>query len=410
MRISTVKWAPDGPPIAGVDITVTTAALYQPNASYMLFDYNESQETASIIAINSDAQGRISFSVNHEPHQIGIHAPGDPAEIVFLDYIVDGGSEFLLQDEEASLRVRLLNRGAQTVEGVTISMHSPDAVVFNDTTVVAGTILAGESVWSTEAFALTAGKQPPQDGSPWKARMYMTITDNQGNVWKDEFDVPVMFTVDEFTGIEVDDGRQVSGDVFGTGNGNGIPEPGEKVMLYYNGNRLRLYTDDPQIVRQEGAIHADMLPSVWPDGTTLSSIVSISTQGQADNTITFLACYETKEHATINRNVHWGTVTLVVENTVPVMPGDDHKAEFTITPNPCHGKTFIRLNRFHQPIVSVSLSDMNGKCVYSTHLKGEGIGNRSLELDLAGVKPGVYHCSLANASGDQTVRKIILLD
>src|SRR5713101_3458176 len=40
LRVTTRRWAPDGPPVAGRRITITTAALYQRGARYKWIDYN----------------------------------------------------------------------------------------------------------------------------------------------------------------------------------------------------------------------------------------------------------------------------------------------------------------------------------------------------------------------------------
>ena len=44
--------------------------------------------------------------------------------------------------------------------------------------------------------------------------------------WTDEFEVPVMYDVPEFTNLGIDDGDS---EIFGSGNGNNIAEPGESV-------------------------------------------------------------------------------------------------------------------------------------------------------------------------------------
>ena len=94
-----------------------------------------------------------------------------------------------------------------------------------------------------------------------------------------------------FQNIEVDDGRlvltakevgnnarTVTNSICGSGNGDGAVSPGEKIMLYEKGHRLRLFTDDPYVISDDETLVDEVLPAVWPDGYTLSSVVKICRQ------------------------------------------------------------------------------------------------------------------------------------
>ena len=73
LGISTKAWEPDGVIIPGVQISIKTPAIYKPITSYTLLDYNITKDQKNISTVTSDASGKISFSVNHENHQIGIY-------------------------------------------------------------------------------------------------------------------------------------------------------------------------------------------------------------------------------------------------------------------------------------------------------------------------------------------------
>ncbi len=70
MGITTRKWQPHGWIIPGVKININTPAIYEPNTAYSMLDYNETQDSKELLSLESDAEGRIGFSVNHERHQI----------------------------------------------------------------------------------------------------------------------------------------------------------------------------------------------------------------------------------------------------------------------------------------------------------------------------------------------------
>jgi hypothetical protein len=131
------------------------------------------------------------------------------------------------------------------------------------------------------------------------------MTDDKNNSWTDEFDIPLYFRIPAFTDIQVDDG---------SGNGNGIPEAGESIMIYTGDHRTRLYTNDPYVVASEEELVDQVLPATWPDGYTLSSVIRISEDCPDGHSIRFLASYETKEQMPIKRSVHWGRIHLEVSN------------------------------------------------------------------------------------------------
>jgi len=310
MGITTRKWQPHGWIIPGVQLNMKTPPIYEPNTVYSMLDYNETQDSKELLSLESDAEGRIGFSVNHERHQIGIYKKSDPAEIVYLAHKVNGNSIFLEQNEACSLKLRLLNRGGSKAKDVKveISCSHPD-VAIDHPVIEIEELLQGEPVWIDPVFKITASNVPPADGSPFRLKFHLTLSDKK-NTWKDEFEAPVMYDVPEFTNLGIDDGDS---EIFGSGNGNNIAEPGESVMVYevsHVPHRTRLYYDDPYIVGER--LYVDLQPDKWGDGYALSSVIHISEDCPIGHEIKFLASYEVKEWKTIKRNVTWGTFTLTI--------------------------------------------------------------------------------------------------
>ncbi len=310
MRIATRKWEPLGPPIQGVNIDVRTPALYEKNTSYSLMDYNETQDELKQYQVESDEDGRIAFQVNHESHQIGIFGKKDGAEIVFLDHQVNGKGIFLDHHQESLLNLRLLNRGGKAAKKlkVEISCSNPD-VILEKQLLEIDELQPGSPLWTTAGFRITANNKAPTDGSPFRLKFHLKISDKK-NTWIDEFEVPVMYDVPEFTNLGIDDGDS---EIYGSGNGNNIAEPGEEIMVYevsYVPHRTRLYYDDPYVDGER--LHVDLQPDKWGDGYALSSVVHISEDCPIGHQIKFLARYEVKEWRSINRLVTWGTFTITV--------------------------------------------------------------------------------------------------
>jgi enterochelin esterase-like enzyme len=308
LGIITKKWQPEGRPIPGVEIDVKTASVYEPNTEYSILNYNLLEDKKSVSTIKSDAEGKISFMVDHNPHQIGIFRKSDPAELVFLEHKVIGESIFLDHKKECNLKLRLLNRGGSLGKGLKINLSTitPGVSISNPDMVIPD-IKSGESAWLTNDFKITAANEPPKDGSPFRVRFVIKIRDEKNNTWEDEFDAPVFFDVPEFTNIGIDDGDS---EIFGSGNGNNIAEPGEWIMIYEISHRTRLYYDDPYIDAER--IHVDLQPDKWGDGYAISSVVHIAEDCPIGHKISFLAEYEVKEWKAIKRNVTWGTFDIIV--------------------------------------------------------------------------------------------------
>ncbi|MBK8088868.1 MAG: alpha/beta fold hydrolase [Chitinophagaceae bacterium] len=308
LHIRTRKWQPDGREIKGVNMSVKTAPVYKPNSPYTLFDYNETEGTTQTSMIISDVAGSVSFTVNGQPHQIGIYEKKSPPEIVFTQYKANDNGSFLLHKKENNLSIKLLNRGASTAKKIKVTLSSEaEGIQIANPVIELETLAPGELSWLSANFKVTASNKPTTDGSPFRVRFNLSISDSKGNIWKDEFDAPVFYDVPEFSNIGIDDGDS---EIFGSGNGDNIADPGETIMIYQHSNRTRLYYDDPYIDCER--LYDELQPDKWGDGYALSSLIHISKDCPVGHQIRFLACYEVKEWKTIKRNVTWGVFTITV--------------------------------------------------------------------------------------------------
>lgn len=310
MRISTRKWEPQGPVIPGVRIHVKTAPQYKPGTAYTLMDYNETQDEVTFSELKSDGNGRIDFSVNHESHQIGISRKSDPAEIVYLGHQANKQGIFLDHHIENQMSLRLLNRGGKSGKNLKIELSCSDSdVTIANPVLHLDELQPGSPQWTSAGFLITANNLPPVDGSPFRLKFQITVRDKD-HTWTDEFEVPVMYDVPEFSNLGIDDGDS---EIFGSGNGNNTAEPGESIMVYevsHVPHRTRLYYDDPYVDGER--LYVDLQPDKWGDGYALSSIIHISGDCPQGHQIKFLARYEVKEWKLIRRDVTWGTFTITV--------------------------------------------------------------------------------------------------
>lgn len=309
----TSKWQPDGITIPGVHLKIKTAPLYTPNTSYTLFDFTKTTGSGKKQVVTSDPKGRISFTADHQPHIFGIYEKNGPAELVFAGYKQKDKGIFLEHQKAQTLQIRLLNRGGSNATGLKVTLSSSiEGVTIGNPTIKTENIESGEAKWTSQEFQVTAANTPPGDGTTPYIRFYLTISDDKGNTWNDEFEALVMYEVPEFTEIGIDDGDS---EIYGSGNGNNIAEPGETVMIYQESHRTKLYYDDPYIETER--LHDDLQPDKWGDGYALSSLIKISKDCPPGHVIRFLASYEVKEWKTIKRNVTWGAFSITIGKKNP---------------------------------------------------------------------------------------------
>lgn len=320
----TRKWQPDGMLIPGVQLTVKTAPVYKPRTTYTLLDYTATTDVKKTSTVTSDTAGRITIATDHQQHIFGISEKNGPAEVVVAGYKANNEGRFLEHKKPCNLQLKLLNRGGSMANGLKITLSTTTAGVTIDNPVIeTAAIESGQVQWSALSFKIIANNNPPEDGTTPYIRFNVTISDDKGNTWHDEFDALVMYAVPEFTEVGIDDGDS---EIYGSGNGNNIAEPGETVMIYQYSHRTKLYYDDPYIDVER--IHDDLQPDKWGDGYALSSLIHISKDCPPGHVIRFLACYEVKEWKTIKRNVTWGVFSITVsDKSTAALPND--KIEFT---------------------------------------------------------------------------------
>jgi len=322
----TKKWLPEGPAIKNCKATISTAPIYEPGERYEISIYKKMEDKLSRFEIPADQDGRLHFELTGEGCEIGIAKKGQPAGFVPVAYQLNGDRKFIQIKEQDGISVSFLNRGGSTgAQGkLKVILSCTDSSVHIASPVQTISLKEEQSIFKTNPFKIYCDKIPPSDGSPEWLRMKVNM-DYDTLHWEDHFLLPVFYHVPYFANLKVDDGRVVAAtkkqsdfskgeidSIYGMGNGDGIVIPGEHIMVYENGHRLRLFTDDPYVVTADERLIDEILPAFWPDGYTLSSVVKIADNCPAGHIIEFLAHYETKTHMPIHRQVQWGKVKIVV--------------------------------------------------------------------------------------------------
>lgn len=308
----THRWLPDGPPLSTVKAQVVTAPVYKPGITYQTVSLDASRQP-HLDQQTSDRDGRLHFTVDGAGANTGIFTDKDAPEFVFLDYSVNDHGRYLRSNEKNSLAIRLFNRAGEKTSGnLTVHLRTTDGNVLVADSILDLKILPGQRVIALPELSVTCRKLPPLHAEPWQVKIYLRM-ENDGHHNNDELIVPVLFDVPAFTSTQVDDGRTVSDKTYGKGNGDGVINAGEQIMVYEGNHRLKIFTDDPYVISADEQQADEILPSVWPDGYTTTSVIAVSPDCPDGHVIEAMGSYETKTWNPIERQVHWGKVELVVK-------------------------------------------------------------------------------------------------
>jgi S-formylglutathione hydrolase FrmB len=258
LKISTKRWLPEGHMIPDVNIKVSTDGLYMANTTYHLISLGLNDHQIYQKEVESDEQGRIHFEVKGSGADIGIYREGDPGFISMADYRLD--SRFPEAWEVISLTPLLFNKGGKAVDNIEIDLVSldEDLEVIDDAQ-KAGPIQAGDTN-DKISFRI---RSRSVDLDRAKLKLMVKYSDRE-----DRFllEVPFYSSENILESYQIADGRTFITDKgeeikFGEGNGDGIADPGERISILTQSDLrddcwygLKLYTDDPNIIREKEEI------------------------------------------------------------------------------------------------------------------------------------------------------------
>ncbi|HEY3444023.1 MAG TPA: alpha/beta hydrolase-fold protein [Paludibaculum sp.] len=301
LRVLTRRWAPDGPPVAGRTIKITTAPLYRAGAAYTVLDAPLNGAPPRRLSLTANAQGRLQFEVDGAGRQISITGPGAASQAPVLFPLSRGGGLRVLPEVETTLPVRVYNPQTVPLKGVSVSVESayPTVELLTAKATVAEIPPGGMVDLSPQfkaRFHAAAGDYAP-------AAIRVTLASDTARRVED---IDVMIAPDGMTpplAVEVLDGRTVTLRVFrqkgnqgggaavertvteGKGNGNGVLEPGEEATIWVklaqgldpfdkgNWYRARVYSSSPAL--EEIKRLEEQKQREWTGAKELTSVVRL---------------------------------------------------------------------------------------------------------------------------------------
>ncbi len=304
LRITTRRYAPDGPPVPGRAISVVTAPLYSPGNDYELLDYHFSTGRVSRSRLPADARGRLRFAVDGDGHQLSFHGPGAGSQPPVLLPVTPRDRLRVPPDLEVHIPLRIYNPRRETMTDLRLALSSEYPTV---------SILAAQAtIPRLEPGGVALDVSPrltvrftSGDGYLAPARLLLRITDDGGHTAAESIDVLVIPSVlPKPLAAEILDGRTMTFPVFrqkgnqgggapvertvteGKGNGNGILEPGEDATIWvklaqgldpFDKNtwrRSKVYSDSPYLVEIDDIQEQKQLE--WTSAQERTSLVRLA--------------------------------------------------------------------------------------------------------------------------------------
>jgi pimeloyl-ACP methyl ester carboxylesterase len=285
LRLRAVQWAPDGPPSVCSKIQLRTGARYRSGAVYRVLDYDDVAHKLSEQTVKADVEGRLTILMTGGVHQLSFVGPGIDAHEPVLLPLSARGTLRVNPGSAISLPVRLYNPGGIPLRNVVAELSSdwPTVEILSAKASIP-LLNPGEmaDIGSSFKVRFTAG-----DGDFARARLRLRMgVDGTAGATK-ELDVLVApDALPEPVEVAVLDGRAMTFAVFrqqgnrgggtsiqrqvreGSGNANGIFEPGEQATIWLrlqqgidpfdknNWCRAKVYPESPAI-EEAGDIQED---------------------------------------------------------------------------------------------------------------------------------------------------------
>ena len=274
LQIISREFIPDGPVVMDETIHIATDSLYTPLTTYDLIIYNLAKNDFRTKKAMASGEGRLETSLPGGGNIVGIHGKDSkPAPDLRVFDFLNRDYIYMEHGREHSLDLRLVNIGNGHGRHIAIRAFSdhPHIKFAVDEINVPG-LESGRSIHIDPAFRYSFNgydKEHLAGNIQLEIKIDGVITDTQKIVFMSTPESPY---VDEDEVIVLD-GRTVENVLFfnqkdnklekvslsgGSGNGNGIPERGEEVLVY-----IRL--DQGLAPEDKNSFHKTRLVGEWED-------------------------------------------------------------------------------------------------------------------------------------------------
>jgi len=234
-RCTVREHLPDGEILPFVSLSVSTSPVYEKNTLYTINDIEINSFKSTSYTLKSDNSRRLTIYFNGKIHEIGINKTGDKPNICVASVMYGNNGMALLKGDNA-FKIKLLNKGISKAEGLKATLSSTrksSSVIKADADF--GTIGPNETGESKTGFSFRVNSDSIEIG-----KFLLTIKDKYNNIWKTSVEIPLIKDFPEITDFEIADGKRVTVAkegvdtetvVLGSGNGDGVANPGESIVV-----------------------------------------------------------------------------------------------------------------------------------------------------------------------------------
>jgi hypothetical protein len=338
-RCSVREFLPDGELLPFVSLSLTTPPIYEKNQSYLINDIDPKSLKAVRKTIKSDELGRLKISIDGGMHEIGINSAQDKPNLCIVSSGISNMNR-ATTGKDVSFSVKLLNKGMAKAENVKLKLtaiRNTTGITKSESEIVA--INVNETKESPTPFTFRVNIDSIEI-----VRFKLTMQDKNRNEWTEFIEIPVKNDLPEIKDFVIADGKEFivvkSGKfsdtlLLGSGNGDGVANPGESIVILVKDQdklwRTFLHFNDKNI--NPSGINIRMSDN-WTNldhvgGSVKYSIPVISSDCPENHTIDFFAEYWLPDYP--NHIIKQGSVKIQVtgrDNTPPVLqwikiPGDN---------------------------------------------------------------------------------------
>jgi pimeloyl-ACP methyl ester carboxylesterase len=234
-RSSVRTFLPEGEALPSVKLTILTDSLYRKNQAYQLrFHRLDTKENISR-TLESDGEGRLSIEMDGGLQEVGISGEENGPNISISSVNVEK-LDWPGPQVRIPVSVELLNKGtsiARDVRAKLVPFRNSASVLVEETEYGDIEESGFKSANSYFEFQVLVDSVQVE-------KFTLVISDGEKNLWERDLEIPIKHHLPLDQEFEVADGRMftymtggnqsVSG-LLGKGNGDGIPNPGESIVV-----------------------------------------------------------------------------------------------------------------------------------------------------------------------------------
>lgn len=234
-KFSVRNFLPDGELMPNVSAKVVTAPIYEPNHPFHITDIDLTSDVKRSYLIKSNKRGELVIEMNGSLHHIGITEDASTPILCISDVSVQN-MPWAMTGKELTLSISLLNKGPGNASKISVELLP----LSEGLEIQAGKGKLKQLTSLSEAELKSKFRATNTKEGVDIAKFQLRINDGEGNAWEEEFELRFKDPVDELTDFIIADGLEMTvvkaavdsvTEIVGSGNGDGIANPGENIVI-----------------------------------------------------------------------------------------------------------------------------------------------------------------------------------